>query len=573
MMVISLFEGIAAIIIIPIVNFSGIINVNITSIPFLKDLKFLLEFPKEIGLPVFLGIYVSLIITQQLLQNKLNAQRAFIQVCFINALRLKVYQYILQAKWEFFINRRRSDLISSLTNELGRVNSGTSQILNFFTSIIYTIIQIAIAFILSPQITAFVLICGLLMSLLARKFISKSRSIGQNTTEIGKKYYAGINDHLQGMKEIKSNNLEPSMQNWLESLNGQITHEKMENTKLRNNSQLVYKAISAILLAIFIYVSFNLFHSKPEQLLMIVLIFTNLWPKFMDIQRNTEKIASSVPACESLFCLEKEIVIMSETPEILKPTTHIKKKYKMIECKGVYYRYNKDLPIYALENITLKVPSNCTTAIIGHSGAGKSTLIDILMGLLKAEKGQVFIDGTPLTEENVLEFRKEISYVPQEPFLFHDSIRENFKLVKPNACDEEIWEALSFAAADEFVKKLPNGIDTVIGDRGIRLSGGERQRLVLARAIIRKPSILVLDEATSSLDIENEAKIQEALDHLKGKMTIIVVAHRLSTIRNADQVIVLENGEIIQKGNLIDLMKGKKGLFNYLSKDQLEVSV
>ena len=180
------------------------------------------------------------------------------------------------------------------------------------------------------------------------------------------------------------------------------------------------------------------------------------------------------------------------------------------------------------------------------------------MGLNQPEKGKVLIDGMVLNKENLLSLRRSVSYVPQEPFLFNTSIRDNLLMIEPNATEEQIWEALEFAAAADFVKRLPNGLSTVIGDRGIKLSGGERQRLVLARAILRKPAILVLDEATSALDTENEAKIQAALDRLKGKMTIIVIAHRLSTIKNADQVIVLDNGEIIQNGKFNELAQDKK---------------
>jgi len=194
-----------------------------------------------------------------------------------------------------------------------------------------------------------------------------------------------------------------------------------------------------------------------------------------------------------------------------------------------------------------------------------------LMGLNYPETGQVLLDDRSLTKENVLALRKSLSYVPQDPFLFNTSIRENLMLVKPDASEEELWEALTFASAAEFVTKLKNGLDSLIGDRGIKLSGGERQRIVLARAILRKPSILVLDEATSALDTESEAKIQLALDQLKGKMTVIVIAHRLSTIRNADQVIVLEDGQVIQQGEYTQLSQEKGKMFSKLLGKQLEV--
>lgn len=189
----------------------------------------------------------------------------------------------------------------------------------------------------------------------------------------------------------------------------------------------------------------------------------------------------------------------------------------------------------------------------------------MLMGLIQPESGQVLLDGVTLREEKQLHMlRSSIGYVAQDPFLFNASIRDNLLLVDPDAGEDELWNALKFSASDAFVRKLPQGLDTVIGDRGIRLSGGERQRIVLARAILKRPSILVLDEATSALDSENERLIQEAIDRLKGSMTIIVIAHRLSTIRNADQVIVMEQGEVIQQGGYQQLSQETKGKFRQL---------
>ncbi|MNP23610.1 Heterocyst differentiation ATP-binding protein HepA [compost metagenome] len=236
-----------------------------------------------------------------------------------------------------------------------------------------------------------------------------------------------------------------------------------------------------------------------------------------------------------------------------------------IECRRVCYRYDSGESAYALRDINVRIPANRMTAIVGKSGAGKSTLIDMLMGLIQPEKGEVLLDGAVLSEARQLEsLRSSIGYVAQDPFLFNASIRDNLKLVAPQAEDEELWEALRFSASESFVRKLPQGLDTVIGDRGIRLSGGERQRIVLARTILKRPSILVLDEATSALDSENEQLVQKALEGLKGKMMIIVIAHRLSTIRNADQVIVMDQGEVIQQGGYQQLSQETKGKFRQL---------
>lgn len=240
-----------------------------------------------------------------------------------------------------------------------------------------------------------------------------------------------------------------------------------------------------------------------------------------------------------------------------------------INLENVCFRYDLGEPAYALQKVNLHIPANRMTAIVGHSGAGKSTLVDVVMGLLKPESGSVMIDGIPLTDDILLSLRESLGYVSQDPFLFNTSIRDNLLMVKPHAEEEQLWEALQFSSAADFVRKLPQGLDTLIGDRGVRLSGGERQRLILARAMLKKPSILILDEATSALDNENEAKIQEVLEQLKGKMTIIVIAHRLSTIRDADEVIVMEEGKIIQVGKYEKLAKEKKGVFSFLDKYEL----
>ncbi len=171
------------------------------------------------------------------------------------------------------------------------------------------------------------------------------------------------------------------------------------------------------------------------------------------------------------------------------------------------------------------------------------------------DKGSIRIDNHPLLPEDQYQWRRAVAYVPQDTFLFHDSIRHNLLWANANATESDLIEVLKLAAADEFVAKLPQGIDTVIGDRGIRLSGGERQRIALARALLAKPLLLILDEATSALDMEHERRIQQAIKSLHGELTIIIIAHRLSTIQHADRILAVENGRLIEPGPWIELMR------------------
>ncbi|PGT15317.1 ABC transporter ATP-binding protein [Bacillus cereus] len=572
MVLISLLEGIGIILLIPMISMTGIINIGEETTFIAPVSRFLQDFPKTTSLASILGIYIIIVLGQNLLQRNITLRDARTQQAFVRELRIETYSMILKAKWSFFLEKRKTNLINILTTELARVSYGVNLILQLLAAILFTFIQVGIAFLLSPQITIFVLVFGLLFLVASRIFIKKARILGGKTSELAKDYLSGITDHFNGIKDIKSNTLESSRLDWLQSITEKMSNEQMEYMRIRSNSQLFYKVSMAILIAFFLLLSVSMFQAQSTQLLLIILIFSRLWPRFMTIQSNLEQLAASIPAFKSLWELQEECKEAIEMQDI-----HQQKHIEPIcikqgiECKDVYFRYNKQESLYALQNINVQIPINSMTAIVGHSGAGKSTLIDVLMGLIQPEKGQVLIDGTLLTTDNLLSLRRAISYVPQDPFLFNASIRENLLMIDSNASEEQIWSALEFAAATEFVRMLPNGLDTLIGDRGVRLSGGERQRLVLARAILRKPSILVLDEATSALDTENEVKIQSAIERLKGTMTIVVIAHRLSTIRNADQVIVLGKGEIVQKGEFNQLAKERKGVFRNLLGSQMEV--
>ncbi|PEA20184.1 multidrug ABC transporter [Bacillus cereus] len=572
MAIVSLLEGIGILMLIPMITMSGFVKVESSSVFQSSMFEFLNHIPDMLGLALILIIYILLVIVQAILQQKITRKNMKILMGFINEVRLEMYASLLKANWTFFVKKRKTDLINSLTEELGRVTNGTNLFFQMITSLVFTLIQIGVAMWLSVKVTIFVLFAGIVLAYFSRRFIKKSRELGNKTSEIAKVYIGGITDHFNGVKDIKSNMLEDAKYSWLYNWCKKIEKEQLEFIKLKNHSQLFYKITSSILIAFLIFTSVKLFQAQPTQLLLIVLIFSRLWPRFMTIQSNLEQLAASIPAFKSLWELQEECNEAIEMKDI-----HQQKHIKPIcieqgiECKDIYFRYNKKEHLYALQNINVKIPINSMTAIVGHSGAGKSTLIDVLMGLIQPEKGQVLIDGTPLTSENLLSLRRAISYVPQDPFLFNASIRENLLMIEPNASEEQIWTALDFAAAAEFVRMLPKGLDTLIGDRGVRLSGGERQRLVLARAILRQPSILVLDEATSALDTENEVKIQSAIERLKGTMTIVVIAHRLSTIRNADQVIVLGKGEIVQKGEFNQLAKERKGVFRNLLGSQMEV--
>ena len=217
-----------------------------------------------------------------------------------------------------------------------------------------------------------------------------------------------------------------------------------------------------------------------------------------------------------------------------------------------------------LRGVSFRIAKGTVTALVGRSGAGKTTLADLLLGLLTPTAGEILIDGVPLTPDNLPAWRHALGYVPQEPLILNASVRENLQRFHPGVTEEEMIDALKKAQAWPIIENLPQGLDTLLGDEGVRLSGGERQRIVLARVLQGKPRLIVMDEATSAMDYESETAVREAIRGLSNEVTILVIAHRLATVRSANDGLVLENGRITENGPLSELMNTPNGYLNKL---------
>ncbi|MEK3851635.1 MULTISPECIES: ABC transporter ATP-binding protein [Paenibacillus] len=573
MIIVSLLEGFGIYMLVPMLAAIGVF-VGHSGMPFLSGgLEHFLPFiPKSWLLPGMLMVFIVLLTGQALLQRYQSILNSRIQQRFMRSLRIDVYTSFMKAQWAFYLRQRKSDFSHVMTTELARVSQGTNLLLQLTTAVMFTMIQIALAFWLSPSLTGLVFLSGLGLFVVFRRSIRNAKQLGDRTTELSQVYFAGITDHMNGMKDIKSNLLEAANIHWFRSLTQRMEDNTTQFVRQNATTQFFHRTAAAVFVACVIFTSLQWLHVTPEKLIVLILIFSRLWPRFALIQASLEYIMSMISAFESVTKVQQECEAFTDPSLIVSASVRQPLSLRHgIECSHLDYRYDGAAES-ALRHINLFIPARGMTAIVGKSGAGKSTMVDVLMGFLRPTGGQITIDGLVLDDELLLQWRQSFGYVSQDPFLFHATVRENLMLADKDASEQQLWEALHFAAADNFVSRLPEGLDTVIGDRGIRLSGGERQRLVLARAVLHHPSVLILDEATSALDGEHEAAIQAALERMKGQMTLIVIAHRLSTIRHADQIVVLDQGEVIQQGNYHQLEQEERGAFSQLLSYQSSVT-
>jgi ATP-binding cassette, subfamily C, bacterial len=460
------------------------------------------------------------------------------------ALSRRLYQAIINADWLFLVRRRSSDFTHALTAELARVATCTYLLIGTMSNAILALVYIALALKLSAGMTSLVLATGAVLLLLSRRWMRAVHASGTAVSESVSEVYASATEHLQNLKAMKFYDAQNSDLAMFSSLQSSALQQSLQSTRSQAAAAFWFEAGSLMVLGGIIFASLQVLNVAPASILLLLAIFIRLIPRLAAGQNQLQAFLSELPAFENLMTIYRECVANAEVPGADGPGPSLAHE---IRLERVGFRYDAQRPM-VLADLSLTIAAGKVTAIVGSSGAGKSTVADLVNGLLSPLSGRVLVDGAELTAQTARAWRRHVGYVAQDTVLFHDTVRANLRWAKPEASEEEMRESLSLAAA-EFVSELPQGLDTTVGDRGMLLSHGQRQRIALARALLRKPGLLILDEATSSLDLDNEKRILDAIEHLQGRTTVLLIAHRVSAIQRAEMIYVIDNGSVAEFGD------------------------
>jgi ABC transporter fused permease/ATP-binding protein len=487
-------------------------------------------------------------------------------------MRKEVYRKMIMMPMNFFAQRRVGELSSRISADLSQIQDAvTGMLAEILRGLLTLIIGMVLIFVLSPALAGLMLSVLPVIVVVGVLFGKRIRKLSRNTQDQLADSNIIVQETLQGISNVKSFTNE-----WYEI--GRYTRSLQDAVKMAiNNGRFRGLFVSFILMSIFGTIILVVWYGTTLVQhgaltfggLTAFVVYTAFvggsMAGFADLYSQLQKTLGATQRVREILRDETEPVTIVDEP--------VQEKNKLqgaVTFDHVAFSYPSRKEVHILKDVSITAAPGEQIAIVGPSGAGKSTIAALLLRFYEPDDGRLLFDGKPADNIPLTELRKQMALVPQDVMLFGGTIKENITYGKPGATQAEIEEAARKANAHDFITSFPEGYETIVGERGIKLSGGQRQRIAIARAILKDPVILVLDEATSSLDSASESVVQEALDNLMKNRTSFVIAHRLSTIRNADKIIVLDEGHVVESGSHQELLAQEDGLYKSLTKLQLE---
>lgn len=521
--------------------------------------------PMDALLFICISIVISVILTNLFrYMERMVASR--IKVDIVKNMRMNIFRNVSDLHIGYFNTNRKGDLISRFTNDVAEVENAVVNSLKFVLKEPITIVvYFGVLFFISVKLTLFTLPLIIITGGILAEIIKRLKKKALQSQEALGRIVNILDETFSGMRVIKAFNARNFI---LNKIDKETSYHRKVNLSIARKNELaspVSESVGVMIVAGILFFGGTLVLGEnstlsPGEFLGFLAIFANVIQPAKNFSNGITSVQKGTVSAQRIFAVIDIVPLIQN-----KPDAKILKQFERhIEFKNVSFAYDND---HVLRNINLKIEKGKTIALVGPSGGGKSTLADLVPRFYDPANGEVLLDGIPLTDYEIESLRKQMGVVTQESILFNDTIFNNIAFGMENMLEEDVIQAAKVANAHEFIMQTENGYQTTIGERGSKLSGGQRQRLSIARAVLKNPPILILDEATSALDSESERLVQDALNNLMKNRTSIVIAHRLSTIQHADQIVVIQNGQIIERGRHDELIT-QSGLYRKLNEIQ-----
>jgi ATP-binding cassette subfamily C protein len=498
-------------------------------------------------LAALLALYGALMVLRAVIVTRRDVMMAQLQIGFLEAQRAAVAELLAGARWDQLVRLRHARITHLMSGDLQRVNVGVSFMLQSTVSLVMLVVLCVLAFVLSPVLASIALALLIVIGLALAPMIRRSQDLGRFVTEANLSLVDAAAQFLGGLKLAVSQNLQGAFTGEFRATLETVTRRQVDNVRERTSARLLVNLLSSAVGGAIVLVGFGFLHVPTLVLIAYLVIISRMSGPVGQIQQGLQQIAFALPAYEKVAELKRELASVGEA----RPPSHgAPFPEGPVVFERVSFRHasggEPGEPGGGVEDVDLILQPGDFLGVIGASGAGKTTLADLLVGLMPPQQGRITVGSRPLEGDVLAGWRDGLSYVSQDSFLFHDTVRRNLQWANPMVGEADMWRALALTDAEQLVRRMDKGLDSLVGERGALVSGGERQRIALARAILRRPRLLVLDEATNAIDVPTERRLLERIAALSPAPTVAMIAHRPESLALCRTILRLEEGRLVR---------------------------